>query len=62
MATLLVPDLFRTEMAIPGPFETLSAIFRVIGISSAMSTLRMFGMRPFTSPYIAIRLEPKVLP
>ena len=56
MATLLVPDLFHTEMAIPGfdPFQTSSAIFKVIGISRAMSKLFMFGMRPFTSTYEAI--------
>ena len=59
MATLLVPDLFYADMAILcfDPFQTSSPIFRVIWVSSAMSTLRMFGMTPFTSPCKAINRD-----
>ena len=59
MATLLVPELFHADMAIPcfDPFQTSSPIFRVIWVSSAMSTLRMFGMTPFTSPCKAINRD-----
>ena len=59
MATLLDPDLFHAEMAIPGlsPFQTSSAVFRVVGISSAKSTLCMFEKRPFTSPYKVINRD-----
>ena len=52
MATILVPDLFHAEMEILGfyPFQTSSPVLEVIGMSSAMSTLCMFGVRPYTSP------------
>ena len=53
MATILVPDLFHAEMEIPGfyPFQTSSPFLEVIGMSSAMSTLCVFDVRPFTSAF-----------
>ena len=61
MAALLIPDHYHAEMAILGfdPFQTSSAIFRVIGISKAMRILCMFGIGPFTgtSPYKAIKCD-----
>ena len=59
IATHSIPDLFHAEMAMPGfdPFQTSSTVFKVIVISSAMSTLRMFVIRPFTSPYKAINRD-----